>query len=152
MHCICLRGVSQRAWGSTPHLPAGERIRDLGSRDGGRDVCVCVRTWGWDLQRQPLEVPRKLTLPTQKQTVPQPAVPNPNKPKMCIFRGSHLAIGALGGTVGEGGQSGKQAGSSPRDASWAVLKPLLQWTQPGRSPDTEGEAGWSLCCWPLWEV
>lgn len=44
------------------------------------------------------------------------------------------------------GQSGKRAGSSPRDASWAVLKPLPQWTQPGMSPDAEGHAGWSLCC------
>lgn len=48
--------------------------------------------------------------------------------------------------MGEGGQSGKRAGSSPREASWAVLKPLLQWTQPGMSPDAEGQAGWPLCC------
>lgn len=95
MYCICLRGVSQRAWGSAPHLPAGERLRDSGSREGGRDI-VCVGTRGGDLLRQSPEVPRELRGPDYSYpgtNCLNLQCPTPNKPRMlCIFRGPDLTV------------------------------------------------------------
>lgn len=128
VYCICLRSFSQRAWGSAPHLPTCERMRDLESNGRGDKS----RTWGpgrgpsgtvpWKCQESQAELPG-LFLPGANCLILQCSTPN--KPKVSsIFRGASLACVSPEGQ----GRRGHQ------EASWKQWPKVLQDSQGTRTP------------------
>lgn len=151
VYCLCLRSFSQRAWGSAPHLPTCERMRDLES-DGRGDKS---RTWGpgrgpsgtvpWKCQESQAELPG-LFLPGANCLILQCSTPN--KPKVSsIFRGASLACVSPEGQGRRGIR--KQAGSNGPKYSRTAKEPEPRWTQPGISPRHQSSRPFSLSCWNL---
>lgn len=131
---VRLRGVSERARGSAPHLPAGEGV-ETRDREG---VTSRVQGRGEGPHGAAPEAPRVevVTLLPRSKFCLNLQLPKPNKPQLCA------SSEAPSGCASPGRAEGKGAGCHPGRGCEA----RAPWTRPGRSPAADAQDGMSPSC------